>query len=39
MKIYENLKVDIIRLDEDVLMLNNSLEVDNPIEDDWENNG
>ena len=39
MKIYENLKVDIIRLGDDVLALNNSLEADNPIVDEWENNG
>jgi len=40
MKIYENLKVDIIRIDEDVLALNNSMEsADNEITDDWENNG
>ncbi len=39
MKIYENVKVDIVRLDEDVLTLNNSMEnADNVIPDDWENN-
>jgi len=38
MKIYENLKVDIIRIEEDVLAFNNSMEnADNAIPDDWEN--
>lgn len=38
MKIYENLKVDIVRIDEDVLALNNSMEnADNEIPDAWEN--
>ena len=40
MKIYENLKVDIVRFEEDVLALNNSMEsADNEITDDWDNNG
>ena len=38
MEIYKTLKLDIIRIEEDVLTLNNSMEnADNAIPDDWEN--